>query len=72
MMEANKNDCERCGKAIDYPEKSVSMTRHDGEQGELLCLDCFNREMGPSVGVDIIPSQYSPLELADADGKSHR
>ena len=64
--------CKRCGKPIDFPERSVSLARVEDKPGELLCLDCFNREMGPSVGVDILPSQFPCIQLADVDGKTHR
>jgi len=47
------------------------MARKEGKQGELLCLDCFNHEMGPSVGVDILPSQFPFIELTAADRKSY-
>ncbi len=63
---------ERCVQKLDYPERSVSVARVEGGQGKLLCLDCFNHEIELSVGIAILHSKYSPLDLADADGKSHR
>jgi len=72
MKVPTRDHCERCGKVIDCPERAVSVARVEGEQGDILCLDCFNREMGPSVGIDILPSQYPPLDISDADGKAHR
>ena len=63
--------CDECGKEIRRGDESVQLTESDGSLSRLLCNECFNREMAATAGIDFQHPQFSPVDLADAEGKKH-
>ncbi len=58
--------CSKCGRGLGAGE-SISVTGV-GER----CYPCFNEEIAARMGVDFDDTPVQPIELADADGITHR
>lgn len=58
--------CGKCGRDLGAGE-SISVTGV-GER----CYPCFNEEIAARMGLDFDDTPVQPIELADADGVTHR
>ena len=70
MENENAYRCDECGKEIKH--RSVHLTDTVGDPGRLLCLECYNREMADSLGIDFEHPTFPTVLLVDINGDEHK